>query len=311
MKKPALLFICIITVLLYIQGCSPAADMVPLAKVDKHVITAGEFRLKSKLYGLNAATKKEAVEFLNLLINDCMVLDQAKKTGIKFTNEGLQAELTNFAPDYSSKETRKALKEAGISYDSWLRDIEEKVLRKKTIMTVMKGKIKIDPDEVKDYYWSNITDFRRSKKVRVRQIVSDSEEKAKQAQQHIMRGEPFAKLAEKYSITSDSKNGGDLGYFSEGDMPTFIGEVVFQMKKGSVSGIVKSDYGWHIFLVEDVQEADTPKYEEVKQEVLDRFYNEKKDEYFNSWMEDLRKKAKITIYEDNIGKLVSAKEEMK
>ena len=292
-------------------GCVPVEDMIPLAVIEKHTITSGEFKLKAKLYGLNAVTGKEAVEFLNLLINDYLVLDQAKKLGISFTNEEMLQELEAFAPDYGSVETKKALKEAGIKHSSWLRDIKEKILRKKTILAVMKDRIKIDPAEVKDFYWSNIVDFRTHKKVRVRQIVSDSGEKAKQVQQHIMRGEAFETLAAKYSITSDSKNGGDLGYFSEGDMPGFISEVVFKMKKGSVSGIVKSPYGWHIFLCEDIQEAQTPGYEEVKQEVFDRYYNEKKDEYFKAWMEDLRKQFKITVHEGNIEKMVSAEEEVK
>lgn len=309
--KQFLTVTCIIAAIICAAGCTPAEDKIPLAGVDKHVITAGEFKLKAKLYGLNAATKKEAVEFLNLLINDLLVLDQADKMNIKFTNEELQAEIENFAPDYSSKETRKTLKDSGVSYSAWVRDIKEKILRKKTILAVMKDKIKIDPEEVKDFYWSNIVDFRKQKKVRVRQIVSDSEEKAKMVQQHIMRGEPFAGLAQQYSITSDSKAGGDLGYFSEGDMPAFICQVVFNMKKGAISGIVKSPYGWHIFLCEDIQEADTPKYEAVKQEVFDRYYNEKKDDYFNSWMEDLRKSTKISVYEDNISKLVLTKEEIR
>ena len=300
-----------LAVVLYAAGCVPAQDMIPMASVNKHVITAGEFKLKAKLYGLNAVTKKEAIEFLNLLINDYIVLEQAKKMNVAFTKEELRLEIEDFAPDYSSKETRKMLKESGISYGGWLKDIEEKVLRKKTILAVMKDKIKIDPEEVKDFYWSNIVDFRTQKKVRIRQIVTDSEEKAKEVQQHIMRNEPFDKLAMKYSVTSDSKIGGDLGYFSEGDMPAFISDVVFQMKKGSVSGIVKSPYGWHIFLCEDIQVADTPKYDEVKKAVFDRYYEEKKDDYFNSWMKDLRKEAKITVFSDNIGILVSTKEEIK
>lgn len=302
------LFVCII---ICATGCGNAEDQTPLAKVDGHIIKLGEFKFKAKIYGLNASTKKEAVEFLNLLINDYMVLDQAKKKGITFSNEELQVELENFAPEYSSKETRKTLKEAGISYDGWLKDIEEKILRKKIILAVMKDKIKIDPTEIKDYYWSNIADFRKQKKIRIRQIVSDSEVKAKQIQEKIKQGEDFSKLALKYSVTSDSKSGGDMGYFSEGDMPAFISRVVFKMKKGAVSAIVKSPYGWHLFLCEDIQEANTPKYEEVKQEVFNNYYNEKKDDYFNSWMEDLRKQKKIIVYEDRIDKMVLNKEEVK
>jgi parvulin-like peptidyl-prolyl isomerase len=309
MKKQLIIALVLLSACL--TGCISGDDLIPLATAGKYSITAGEYRLKTKLYGINPANKKEAIEFVNLLINDYLVLEQAKSMKIRLNAGELKDEIESFAPEYASKETKKALKEAGISYHDWMRDIKEKILRKKTILAVMKDRIKIDQDEVKDFYWSNIVDFRRLKKVRVRQIVCESEEKAKQVQQLIMRGEPFDKLAEKYSVTSDSKNGGDLGYFSDGEMPAFINETVFNMKKGGISGIVKSAYGWHIFLCEDIQAAETPKYEEVKAEVLERFYDEKKDEYFNAWMEELRKKTPIVIHEKNIDKLLFPKEETK
>lgn len=304
MKKALLIFITAVAAAA-LTGCGGGPAGKPLAAVDGSAITAEKYFLKEKLYGLDIKTYQEAEEFLNLLINDELVLQQAKKEKISFTSGELKEEMENFAPDYASKETRKALKESGIGYGAWMKDLQEKIMRKKLIEAVMKDKIKIEPDEVKDYFWSNLTSFRKPKMVRARQIVLDSEEKAKQIQQLIMRKQPFDKLAEQYSITSEGKTGGDLGYFEAKEMPAFINNAVFLMKKGQVSGIIKSPYGWHILKVEDIQEAETPKYEDVKQQVYDRYYEGKKDEYFNTWMEELRKAAKITINEQNLKEITT------
>jgi parvulin-like peptidyl-prolyl isomerase len=296
----ALLAICAVLTAAALAGCGGITAGKTLATVNGRAITSEQFFLKAKLYGLEIKTQKEASEFLNLLINDELVLQQAKTDRIELSSAEIKDEMESFAPDYDSAETKKALKDEGIRYSTWIKDLHEKILRKKVISTVMKDKIKIQPDEVKDYYWSNLMDFRKFKRVHALQIVLDSEEKAKQVQQLIMRGDKFEALAEKYSSTSEGKNGGDLGYFGEKEMPAFINDAVFSMKKGEISGIVKSPYGWHIFKVLDVQEADTPKYEDVKQEVYDRYYDEKKDEYFKAWMQELRKAAGISVNEKNL-----------
>jgi parvulin-like peptidyl-prolyl isomerase len=305
------LYVIIAALAVITAGCGNNTLNAPVAVVDKHSITVGEFELKAKLYGLSISTKKEAGEFVNLLINDYLVLEEAKKQKVSFTGAEMKKEIENFAPDYASSETKKELKAVGIKYGQWLNDIREKITRKKLINMAMKDKIKADSEDIKDYYWSHLPDFRMEKKVEASQIVLDTGEKAKMVQQLLMRGEPFDRLAKKYSITSEGKNGGSLGYFGAGEMPSFINDAVFSMKKGEISGIIKSPYGWHIFRVDDIQQDNTPKFEEVKDQVYEKYYEIKKDEYFNAWMQELRKNAEIKIYEDTLEKLVEPKEVLK
>ncbi len=271
-----------------------------LARVDKYEITDRQVSLKAKLYNLTINNEDDVKRFLNLLINNYLILEQAKKDKISVTAPELNREIRNFVPDSSMPEIKKTLKSAGIQYGDWKRDINDKLLIKKEINYAVKDHVKIKDEELKDYFWTHIIDYRRFDKVRVRQILVDTEEKAKAILENIRAGVDFITLAEKYSIASEGKDGGDLGYFGRNEMPGFITNVVFELKKGEVSGIVKSAYGYHIFKCEDIQKADTPKFEEVKDEVYHTYFEEKKDEYFNSWMEELRKNAKIEILEDNL-----------
>jgi parvulin-like peptidyl-prolyl isomerase len=238
------------------------------------------------------------------LINDHLILEQAKKDNIKITDEEFQKELENFVLDFSEKEIKKQLKKQGIKYGDWLKDIKEKIIRKKALNNIVRKKIEIKENDLRDYFWTNILEFRNPKRVKARQIVLNDEEKAKEVIGYVREGKDFAELAKKYSTTSDAESGGDLGYFSKNELPSFITEITFSLKKGETSGIVKSPYGWHIFKCEDIMEAKTPKFEEVRDEVYQKYFEQKKDEYIETWLEDIRKNSKIKIYNDNLKLLI-------
>lgn len=62
----------------------------------------------------------------------------------------------------------------------------------------------------------------------------------------VQAGESFAKLAEQYSICPSRKRGGDLGTFGHGQMVRPFEEAAFKLKPGEVSGLVKTEFGYHI-----------------------------------------------------------------
>jgi peptidyl-prolyl cis-trans isomerase D len=83
-------------------------------------------------------------------------------------------------------------------------------------------------------------------------------------------GEDFADLAKEYSEGPSSEEGGDLGYFSQGQMVKPFNDAAFGMEKGEISDLVKTQYGYHIIKVEDIKENRTKSLDEVKDEVRDR-----------------------------------------
>lgn len=94
------------------------------------------------------------------------------------------------------------------------------------------------------------------------------QEKARSVLKRAKDGEDFSVLAKKYSEDDSTKNkGGDLGYLKAGDTVKAVEEAVFKMKKGEVSDLVRSPFGYHILKVEDIKEARTPTFVEVRERI--------------------------------------------
>lgn len=121
--------------------------------------------------------------------------------------------------------------------------------------------------------------------VHARHILVTSETEAMDVLVKLRAGENFATLAQEYSQDRASKDqGGDLGFFPRGIMPTEIELVAFALNPGQVSGIVKSDFGYHII---EVVEKDLSR--EVAEEMLPAWRQNK----FMGWLEEQRATAKI------------------
>jgi parvulin-like peptidyl-prolyl isomerase len=121
--------------------------------------------------------------------------------------------------------------------------------------------------------------------VHARHILVTSETEAMDVLVKLRAGESFATLAQEYSQDRATKDqGGDLGFFPRGVMPAEIELVAFALNPGQVSGIVKSDFGYHII---EVLEKDPKK--QVSEEMLTAWRQNK----FLGWLEEQRATAKI------------------
>lgn len=101
--------------------------------------------------------------------------------------------------------------------------------------------------------------------IKARHILVETEEKARELIGRIATGEPFAELARTHSIGPSAVQGGDLGYFTRDRMVPEFAEVAFALQPNQYSADpVRSQFGWHIILVEDRREAAAPSFEEMR-----------------------------------------------
>ncbi len=130
-------------------------------------------------------------------------------------------------------------------------------------------------EEKKEYYESNKGQFVEAAKRRARHILVPEEEQAKKIKQEIEEGLAFEEAAQKYSTCPSKERGGDLGSFEKGRMVPEFEEAAFSLEVGEVSELVKTDFGYHLIMVEEKIEASEKSYEEVATQ-LDRFVSQEK-----------------------------------
>jgi parvulin-like peptidyl-prolyl isomerase len=85
-----------------------------------------------------------------------------------------------------------------------------------------------------------------SDKIRCAHILVEKESLAKEILEKIKNGESFSKMAEQYSIDGSRRRGGDLGFFGKGMMVADFEKAAFALQKGEVSGVIKTQFGYHI-----------------------------------------------------------------
>jgi peptidyl-prolyl cis-trans isomerase C len=93
------------------------------------------------------------------------------------------------------------------------------------------------------------------------------------------------------------RGGGDLGYFSRGQMPQEFDAVVFNLKAGKLSAVVETTYGYHLFLVTDRRAAHRKSNEEIREERLRILEAQKREKAFRAWVAMLREDAQIRYNE--------------
>lgn len=99
-------------------------------------------------------------------------------------------------------------------------------------------------------------------------ILVDSEEKANELKAELDRGADFAELAKANSTdTGSGRAGGDLGWFGLGAMVKPFEEAVIAAEIGKVTGPIKSDFGWHLILVQETRIANKPTLDELRDEL--------------------------------------------
>ena len=140
--------------------------------------------------------------------------------------------------------------------------------------------VKVADKEVNDYFTNNINRYQADQQRRAKHILftvgadlaSDEIKKIATNAQNVLNEikknpKTFKKNAEKYSQDAESaKNGGDLGFFSRGDMTKKFEDTVFSMSRNQISELIKTEFGFHIIMLTDIK-GDEVKFETVKNQI--------------------------------------------
>jgi peptidyl-prolyl cis-trans isomerase C len=126
------------------------------------------------------------------------------------------------------------------------------------------------------------------KEYKVRHILVEKEDEAKEIIVALQKGEKFEKLAERSKDTGSKANGGDLDWNAPGNFVKPFSEAMVKLPKGKFTGTpVQTQFGWHVIEVTDIREAKIPSFEEVKPQLQQRMQGQ----YLDSYFKELRAKG--------------------
>jgi len=129
-----------------------------------------------------------------------------------------------------------------------------------------------------------------NKEYKVRHILVEKEDDAKAIITKLQTGEKFEDLAKQSTDPGSKDKGGDLGWANPGMFVKPFSDAMVGLEKGKFTGTpVKSDFGYHVILLEDVRDLQAPPFEQVKGQLSQRLQQQKVEKH----LLELRGKAKV------------------
>jgi len=161
----------------------------------------------------------------------------------------------------------------------------------------------VNEADARKFYETQMGASKADEEVRASHILVESEEKARDLFEKIAHGSDFATLARHYSKDPGSKDqGGELGFFSRGQMMPQFEEAAFKLKRGEVSEPFETQLGWHLVRVDDRRRRPAPAFEAVKDRVVAAMIHQKAQQIAT----DLRGKAQIEYIDPEIRQSMQA-----
>ncbi len=249
----------------------------------------GEKISKDELY--DAMLKQSGQQTLESLISKKVIELEAKKQKVTVSEKDIQNELNKYYEQYGGEEAfNQVLAQNGLTLD----EVKKELVVNVKVTKLLKSRISVSEDEIKNYFEENKATFAQEKQVKASHILVDTEEKANEIKDKLAKGEDFAKLAKDNSKDTGSKeNGGDLGFFGTGQMVKEFEEAAFALKAGEISEPVKTQFGYHIIKVTEIKNAEEANYEKSKAKISDILFEQKLQTEYSAWLQDLYKKYDI------------------
>jgi len=156
----------------------------------------------------------------------------------------------------------------------------------------------VTEEQIKTAYDTESAKVAQTERVRARHILVGSEQEAKQIIERLNAGEKFEDVAKKYSLDGSKEYGGDLGYFTAAEMVPEFSKAAFALKVGEVSAPIKTDFGWHVILLEDRKMGGAQPYDQVKVAIGNVLLRKKTQETIIA----LRQQAKVELKDPDLVK---------
>jgi len=253
---------------------------VPVAVVNGVSITKGqltpvleEYRTKA---GKRSLESQEKMEVVKSVVRRHLILQQKEVAELR-----------------KSERIRKQLKE-----------MEDQLVLAAYLEQHVGQYLTVSDGELQEYYKANLSSFSTPPKVKAKHILLRSEAEAKAVLEKLRKGADFSAMAKQYSIDLPmALEGGSMGTIEKGKTLPELQQVLFSLKEGEVSDVVKTRFGYHILSVEEIIPISPKSFDEVKGEIKTTLIRQKEAKAFEKMVAEIEKRAEIKIFKDRVEEL--------
>jgi peptidyl-prolyl cis-trans isomerase C len=295
----------------------PAQLPEVVARVNGETITRADFEqalqsIEGRAGGPVPAEQRDTIYrgVLDRLIGFKLLTQEAAARKVTVTDTDVNAQVAQIRGQFPSEEVFKQMLDGRkMTLEQIRSDARSDMIVAKLLQQEVEAKAAVKPEQIDDFYAKNPDQFMEGERVRASHILisaprdgdaaakAQARGRAEAVLNDVKAGKDFAALAKEHSQDPGSAvQGGDLGYFTAGQMVGPFNDAAFSLKPGTTSELVETEFGFHIIRVVDKQAGRTVPLEEVRTQVEQFLQNQNRQQHTEAFVDSLKAKGKIELF---------------
>jgi len=286
-----------------------------LARVNGEAVTKADFDRLIKNMELRAnqpvpAERRDEVyrKALEQLVTYTVLSQETRARKVNVTDAEIESGIQQMRAQFPNEEAfKKALESRGMTIDKLKADTRIDISINKMVEAEVSTQAPPTDAQVREFYDKNPDKFKQDEAVRASHILfrvdetadAATKKKAMDQAQSVLKqardGADFAELAKKHSADGSAQQGGDLNFFTRGQMVPPFDQAAFAMKPGEISDIVTTQFGYHIIKVTERRPAAAVPFEQVSGRIKEFLTDQQKQEKADAFIQSLKERAKIEV----------------
>ena len=289
-----------------------------LAKINDEIITLSELKRemdpirKEIMSKVPAAQQEQAIkdaeeQILNSLIESVLIYQKAIELEYgAYVEDEVNSYIQEIMKDNNIRDTEEfenALVQQGQSLKSFRESVEKHMVSQALVNEFINARISLLTPEIERYYQNNQADFSTPEEVTLSEIILDAassvleaESRAADIIDRVRQGETFAVLAGKYSKGATAGKGGEIGTYVVDKLNADMRKALVGVGEGEISEPRKSAEGLAIYRVDARKPAIVKPLDEVRDEIRNILYQQKRNPEYQRFITQLKEDAYIQIF---------------
>jgi peptidyl-prolyl cis-trans isomerase SurA len=254
-------------------------------------------------------TQQLKKELINVMITELLLLQKARELNLNIS-EQLKGMIEKIKTDNnmtSDDDLRRAIEQQGMSYETWLKEYEEGMLRQAVLFSEVERSIVLDDSEVVQYYKKHPDEFTMPTEYNIRAIYLANEGRTAEECEALKAkvdaklgaGTAFADVAGELSDPPLKDVKGELGWSKSGELDKTLESAVERLRNGEMSAWINFKNGWYLLRLEDKKDSYVRGFDDVRKEIEEKLFTEKRAVKGEAYVKTLRERSYVRILNAN------------